>query len=137
AGFGFTNPSWQPRASLAGTYDEAWMKNRMPLLPKNFDRRFFNAAAPGLVAARYLRRHEAGRINHASPEGWLSFQLPGVPPPACLVTVKGKEDQTLRTQLDTVIINTDEKLLLLIWRANLAVRNGPHDVGAIKIWTGN
>ena len=42
AGLGFTSPNWQPRAAFAGTYDEQWMKERMPLLPTDFDRRFFS-----------------------------------------------------------------------------------------------
>src|SRR6185312_7848826 len=50
AGFGFIAPNWQPRLALAGTFDVAWDRTRKPLLPKDFDRRFFNAASPGLVA---------------------------------------------------------------------------------------
>src|SRR5262249_4522835 len=53
-GFGSPSPNWQPRARLAGTYDERWNKTRKPMLPVDFDRRFFNAAAPGLVATGYL-----------------------------------------------------------------------------------
>src|SRR5262249_445204 len=30
-GFGFTSPNWQPRAGLAGTRDDQWMNQRMPL----------------------------------------------------------------------------------------------------------
>ena len=58
AGFGFTSPNWQPRASLAGTYDDAWTKLRMPLLPKDFDRRFLNGASPGLTAPGFLKGNE-------------------------------------------------------------------------------
>jgi len=50
AGFGFISPNWQPRVSYAGTYDGKWEKERAPLLPKDFDTRFFNAASPGLIA---------------------------------------------------------------------------------------
>jgi hypothetical protein len=133
AGFGFTGPSWQPRAGYAGTYDDKWMKDRMPLLPKDFDRRFFNAAAPGLVAPGYLKGNEPVAIDNVLPTGSLTFNLPGVPAPEVLVALARGEDQRLVTQLDTVIINTDEKLLFLIWRAHLVVRNGPHDVRAIKV----
>lgn len=59
-GFGFMSPDWQPRARYAGTYDEAWTKTRKPLLPKDFDRRFFNAAAPGLVAPCWRSPGSAG-----------------------------------------------------------------------------
>jgi hypothetical protein len=133
AGFGFTSPDWRPRASFAGTYDSAWMENRMPLLPLDFDRRFFNAASPGLIAPGYLKGDEPVSIEGASRRGKISFNLPGVLPPECRVQLTGRRDVLVETNLDTVIINTDEDVLLLIWRGHLPVRNGPHDVVSIQI----
>jgi hypothetical protein len=132
-GFGFTSPDWQPRARFAGTYDEQWMSDRMPLLPKDFDRRFFNAASPGLIAAGYLKGDEPVSIENASSSGTVSFNLPGVPPPECRVQLVGRRDAQVATNLDTVIIDTDENILMLIWRGHLAVRNGPHDIVSIRI----
>jgi hypothetical protein len=40
---------------------------------------------------------------------------------------------TLKTELDTVIVNTDESKLFLIWRAALVVDDGPHGVEAIEV----
>lgn len=133
AGFGFVSPHWQPRASLAGTYDKAWDVQRKPLLPADFDRRFFNAASPGMVAPGYLKGNEPVVIVNASPEGRVVFNLPGVPAPQCKVELRGGRTEILQTQLDTVIINLDENLLFLLWRAHMIVRNGPHDVVAIKV----
>jgi hypothetical protein len=133
AGFGFTSPDWQPRAALAGTYDEQWINERMPLLPKDFDRRFFNAASPGLIAPGYFRGDEAVSVENASPRATISFNLPGVPPPECRIQLVGRPDATVQTNLDTVIVNTDEDLLLLLWRGHLPVRNGPHDIVSIQI----
>jgi hypothetical protein len=135
AGFGFISPHWQPRAALAGTYDEAWTKQRMPLLPTDFDRKFFNAAPSDQIAPGYLKGDEPVVILNASPSGRISFNLPGVPPPQCRVELQGRRDQHLQTQLDTVIINTDENLLFLIWRTNLVLRSGPQDILSIEIRT--
>jgi hypothetical protein len=135
AGFGFISPHWQPRAALTGTYDEAWTQQRMPLLPTDFDRKFFNAAPPDQVAPGYLKGDEPVVILNASPSGRLSFNLPGVPPPRCRVELQGRRDQHLQTQLDTVIINTDENLLFLIWRTNLVLRSGSQDILSIEIRT--
>jgi hypothetical protein len=135
AGFGFTSPSWQPRAALGGTYDAAWEKQRMPLLPKNFDRRFFNAASAKLIADAFLKGDESVMVDGASMRGRLYFTLPGVAAPECLVTLVGRPDQHLQTHLDTVIINTDDNLLILLWRTNLVLRSGPHDVRSLKIET--
>jgi len=133
AGFGFISPNWQPRASFAGTYGEKWMKERMPLLPTDFDRRFFNAASPGLIAQGYLKGNEPVLIENASANGRLMFNLPGVPPPKIHVELRGGVHHDLTTNLDTVIINTDENLLFLIWRTHLVVKRGPHDVVAIRV----
>ena len=35
---------WQPRVSRAGTYDDAWKRQRAPLWPHDFDERFFCSA---------------------------------------------------------------------------------------------
>jgi hypothetical protein len=136
AGLGFTSPSWQPRAAFAGTYDESWTKQRMPLLPKDFDRRFFNAASPGLIVPGYLRGDEPVDVVNALPSGRISFRLPGIPPPKCRVHFQSGSKQTMTTRLDTVIVNTEENLLIQIWRACLVLRNGPQDIIAVKVNVG-
>jgi hypothetical protein len=133
AGFGFTCPHWEPRSLLAGTYDDAWMRSRMPLLPRDFDRRFFNAASPGLVAPGCLRGDEPVLVYGAAPEGQLSFRLPGVAAPVCRIAFRHREDESLVTNLDTVILDLDARKLLLLWRAFTTLRDGPLDVRAIEI----
>jgi hypothetical protein len=130
-GFGFTSPSWQPRAKFAGTYDAAWNETRKPLLPVDFDRRFFNAAAPGLIAPGYLRGNEDVVVLHSTRVPRLAFRLPGDAPPQCRIARRHRPDTHLQTNLDTVIVNTDEQLLLLFWRA--FAFGGPHDVTAVEV----
>ena len=38
AGFGPVARHWQPRVRYAGSYDDAWSRDRDPLLPRDFDR---------------------------------------------------------------------------------------------------
>jgi hypothetical protein len=130
-GFGFTSPHWQPRARYAGTYDEAWNKTRKPLLPRDFDRRFFNAAAPGLVASSHLKGGEPVIIANASPKGRLAFSLPRQTPPAVTIRMGGSIAPELH--LDTVILDTDAHQVLLRWRGFVLLDRGPHDVRGISI----
>jgi hypothetical protein len=65
----------------------------------------------------------------------LKFKLPGVPPPVCKVELRGGRTEVLQTNLDTVIINTDEMLVFLLWRNYMHVPNGPHDVVSIEVTT--
>ncbi|WP_437541476.1 DUF2169 domain-containing protein [Sorangium sp. So ce367] len=132
-GFGFTSHNWQPRGSLAGTYDEAWMRDRMPRLPRDFDRRFFNAAAPGLVAPRYLRGDEQVAVTGMSPAGTITFQLPGMPPPVCRAALARRGDALIETKLDTVVVSTDDNRVYLTFRGHTRLRDGPHDVRSILI----
>jgi hypothetical protein len=136
AGVGFLSPNWQPRAALAGTYDAAWSKERMPLLPRDFDRRFFNAASPGLTAPGYLRGNEPVLVEGASPLGRLSFTLPGAPPPTCRVELAISSDVEVALHLDTVVVDTDRSRVLLLYRGFTALRDGPHDVRAIAVRAG-
>jgi hypothetical protein len=133
AGFGFVSPNWAPRSQFAGTYDARWARNRSPLLPVDFDRRFFNAASPGLVAPGYLRGDEPVVVLNASPEGRLAFELPGVSPPACHYELRGGKKASGTTRLDTVIVNTDDRRLILIWRTHFPLRTGPHDLVILRV----
>ena len=133
AGFGFIGPGWAPRLAFAGTYDEAWMQNRMPLLPTDFDPRFYNAAPPDQIAPGYLRGDERVAVHNASPEGRLSFNLPGEPPPRCIVAMRDKVLPALETRLDTVVIDTDDSVAVLIWRAQTSLPGGLHAVNSIRV----
>ena len=47
-------PFWHPRQRHAGTYDNSWLSTRHPLLPVDFDYRFWQAAPPGLISPVWL-----------------------------------------------------------------------------------
>ncbi|MFY2558306.1 DUF2169 family type VI secretion system accessory protein [Corallococcus terminator] len=132
-GFGFTSPHWQPRAKYTGTYDEAWNTTRKPLLPKDFDRRFFNAAAPGLIAPGYLKGNESVVIAGASPRGRLAFSFPGQPTPVVTVRLRGGADISPELRLDTVILDLDAEQVSLLWRGHVPLGEGLHDVRALRV----
>lgn len=134
-GFGFISPNWHPRAKYAGTYDEAWNNTRKPLLPKDFDRRFFNAAAPGLVAPGYLKGDEPVIVVGASPRGRLSFPLPGQAAPTVTVELAAGEDAKPELRLDTVILDTDAEQVLLLWRGHVVLNESLHDVRGLRVST--
>lgn len=115
AGFGFVAPAWQPRLGYAGTYDETWQRERAPYLPADFDRRFFNTAAPGLSAPGFLRGGEPVRLENASPRGPLAFRLP-----RCEIEVAIRLGSTVErppVHLETVLLEPDADRLTLLWRA--------------------
>ena len=117
AGFGFVAPDWQPRPSFAGTFDAAWQRGRCPLLPADFDARYFQGAAPDLVARGHLSGGEPVEIRGVSEAGPLVFRIPTH---RLTVTLSVKGDkQSARPVLDTVLIEPDERRVVLSWRVTL------------------
>lgn len=133
AGFGFVDPGWQPRAGLAGTYDAVWRAQRAPAWPKDFDRRFFSAAAPGLASTGHLAGDEAVKLVGATAAGPLAFRLPGRARPTVRLGLRRSPDREIELALDTVILDADALELTLLWRGHLHVADGPHDVTAARV----
>jgi len=116
-GFGSIARNWQPRLGLAGTYDEQWQKKRLPLLPLDFDDRYFNSAHPDFIAQTALPADESFHLTNLTESGELTFQLPAIRL-AVLVSIKGRT-QSYRPTLDTLVIEPDEQRVLLTWRATV------------------
>ncbi len=86
-----------------------------------------------MVAPEYLAGNETVRATNVTAVGDLAFSLPGARAPRVRVQLRGGPDASRDTHLDTVIINTDDKLLLLLWRTSFRLRSGPLDVVSIEI----
>lgn len=133
-GFGFIEPHWQPRASYAGTYDDAWRKSRSPLLPKDFDRRFLNGAPKDQLVTEYLRGGESVLLAHVAPGGVMGFKLPALSPPRVLAPrARGLDDADLELKLDTVVIDTDAMKLFLVWRGTFTLQREPTELRSIQV----
>ncbi len=126
AGFGFISPSWQPRLSFAGTYDDNWQKTQAPYLPKDFDLRFLNMSHPDLIYPGYLQGGEPVQITGVHAKGPLQFNLPVVALSAD-VAVKSRVEQPV-FNLETLLIESDQLILSMTWKAAL-----PCDKEALKI----
>nr|WP_253817395.1 DUF2169 domain-containing protein [Myxococcus xanthus] len=107
--------AWQPRLGYGGTYDAQWTERRAPLWPRDFDERFFQAASPGLIATPWLEGGESVVLSGLSPDGTFSFRLPRHRFVASAVFRNRVERRRMR--LDGVLLEPDERLLRLYWRA--------------------
>lgn len=118
AGFGFVAPHWDARRRWAGTYDDAWKRDRFPRLPVDFDERFFGAAPVDQQVRPRLRGGEPVAVAGASAEhATLAFALPAAELRAAVV-VRGKRSEHAPA-LDTVLIEPDERRVVLTWRATI------------------
>jgi len=134
-GCGFTLPHWQPRAKLAGTYDDDWMQNGGGMLPNDFDRCFFNAASPGLVGNGYLIGNEQVTIRNMTESGTLQFTLPSAKSPICEIST-GNGKEIISLNLDTIIIDTFNMRVQLLWRNYLVLARSAHEVRSVNVHYG-
>lgn len=119
AGFSLVPPWWPHRLRHAGTYDDAWRDTRHPLLPTNFDDRFWQAAAAGMVIEPWLDGGEPFTLTNLHPvHAELSGSLPRM---RMVVRVHqpGQAAQDRELALDGVQFDMREGIAdgLLTWRA--------------------
>ncbi len=115
AAFGFSSPSWLPRRKYAGTYDKHWQQTRAPYLPKDFDKRFLNAAHPELIYPGFLQGGESFSVTNMHPDGAFNGELPDVKL-SCEINVENRIN-TASANLETLIIEPNRKQVSMVWKA--------------------
>jgi hypothetical protein len=113
-GFGPVGRWWPSRARWAGTYDQTWLDEHFPLLPPDFDDRFWNCAPEDQQLDAY-RPGETVRLQGMTPEGDTFFYLP---PAAVAVTVLERcgRVSTATVIPDTVIVEPGERRFSVVGR---------------------
>lgn len=132
-GFGPVARHWQPRLGWAGTYDAAWVEKRAPLWPVDFDERFFHSAPEGLWASTPLKGGEPVVLEGLSPDGLLAFTLP-THRLLARCTFAGRRERR-RMVLDTVLLEPEERRLVLTWRATFPAHRqlATHEVSTVRL----
>lgn len=133
AGLGALPPNHPLRIQYAGTYDEDWQKNRAPFLPQNFDPRFYHTANPALRSRRFLRGGEPVRLTNLNPAGEIHFALPIAEPNGRVITDRVRQDYILAFNLETVVIETEQLVVRLFWKATLPIENIVRDLREVRI----
>jgi hypothetical protein len=120
AGFGPIAPHWQPRVKLAGTYDKRWEDERFPLLPVDFDSRFYCAAPEDQQLAGYMPGEEV-QLTYMSRSGHDRFALPHFEVPVTVVQRLGVLHKMVATP-DTIIIEPAEHRVSIVAHARYSPR---------------
>lgn len=119
AGFGAIASHWQPRASFAGTYDARWEARRQPLLPDDFDDRFFQCAPADQQTPQYLRGGEIVNWLNLSPHGRVTFALPTIELSLETRFSDGERRVHEAPKLHTLIMEPDLMRVSLVWHSAL------------------
>ena len=117
AGFGPIPGHWSPRVELAGTCDAKWEAERAPLLPEDFDDRFYQCAPPDQQFPEFLKGGEKVGLKNLTPGGALTFSLPRIV--LGFETDFGAEQVNHRANLHTVILEPDAPRVLMVWHTAL------------------
>lgn len=111
---------WDPRRGLAGSHDEAWARTRAPVRPRDFDLRHHHWAVPGLHAESPLHPDDPIEVGGVLPEGLWKFRLPKYAV-SFRAQLAGEEPREIKTHLDSVLIDADERVVELSWRASVVL----------------
>jgi hypothetical protein len=129
--FGAIGRNWTPRSHYGGTYDKAWREERRPLLPEDFDERYYQCA-PEDQQTDYLRGGEEVILYNLTTEGHTTFTIPeqAVPMQAIL---HGGERHNLNPLIDTLIIDPQARQFTLTWRARIGLKRTIHEIDTLIV----
>ncbi len=129
--FGPIGRAWEPRPKYAGTYDQQWLDNEFPFLPRDFKEEYYQAA-PVDQQVPYPLGGEEVELFNLSPQGRIAFKLPG---PVVPVEFALKRDGRRETSavIDTVILEPDLGRMLLLWRASMPLRRNLFEVSQVIV----
>lgn len=124
AGLGRVDIMWEPRASQAGTYDEEYMKNRMPGFPDDIQWSYFSDGPPDQKIKGFFTGNEEFEIKYMNPHTPLQKgNLPDING-RCFINheVEGViEFKEIKTKLDTVWFFPKDNLGVIIHRGTIEV----------------
>jgi hypothetical protein len=131
-GTGVISRDWLPRVAFAGTYDQAWLDERMPLLPDDFDARF-NQSVPEDQWLRNVVGGESLQVVGMASEGALGFRIPRGSVRLRAHFRKRTDDVTM--PLDTILVDCQRRQLELTWRSSVDIHGDPFQLRAIVVTT--
>ena len=129
AGFGPVARHWQPRVRYAGSYDDAWSRDRDPLLPRDFDRRFYQSAPEDQQTSRPLVGYEDIRLGNFTDDGFWQFLLPRVSFDIVTQFYRRRPDARQEAAIHTLVLRPDERRFVIVWHSALAC---PYDEERLK-----
>jgi hypothetical protein len=137
AGFGPVASHWQPRAALAGTYDQEWERTRQPLLPDDCDDQFFQCAPLDQQTAQFLVGGETITLVNLSAQGRLDFDLPTITLDLESRFADGERRVHQPPKLHSVIFEPDFPRVGLVWHSALECHSKMHKLDATRVrWHG-
>jgi hypothetical protein len=129
---GVVGRNWRQRLRRAGTMDDAWLAERAPLLPDDFDDAYHQCTADDQQCALPDGDTLPLRLVGLDPRGVLELKVPVRPIPVNVLHHDLREHDTL-ARVDTVVIDLDARTVTATWRATAPVRRLLVEVAQVTV----
>ncbi len=129
--FGPLARGWPARARFAGTYDQAWLDNDFPFLPKDFDERYFQAAPEDQQLPLPKGPLEVV-LSGFTPDGERRFSLPYFDAPVHVFPKRGDRED-LVASLDTIVFEPDAERFTMSWRVARPLKKNMHEIAQVLV----
>lgn len=123
ASFGPVAQHWQPRIRYAGTHDQRWRETRDPLVPDDFDRRYFRCAPPDQQTRSPLIGYEEVKLWGFTSDSLLSFVLPRIKLDV-ITTFRRYGDVRQEPAMHTLWLMPDQRRFEIVYLSALEVPPG-------------
>jgi hypothetical protein len=117
AGFGPIPCHWEPRVKLGGTCDKKWEEERQPLVPEDFDDRFFQSAPADQQVPGHLRGGELVKLFNLTPDLALQFRLPRIT--LGFETFFADESVRHQARIHALVLEPDVPRFQIVWQTQL------------------
>jgi len=108
--------NWDPRYKFAGTYDDEWLQEKVPLLPDDFNNLYYQAA-PADQQIPHPQGGEPIVLVNLSPEGRIQTSIPQEGVYVTFITKAG-DLAPIAANLDTIVLDTQANRMCLTWRCS-------------------
>lgn len=122
---------WPQRARFAGTYDQDWLDNVFPFLPKDFDERYYQAA-PEDQQLPLPQGPLDVLLTGFTADGPRQFLLPHFEAPVHVFPKRGEREDFVAT-LDTIAFDTDRECFTMSWRVARPLKKSMHEIAQVLV----
>ena len=129
--FGVVARHWYPRYTLGGTYDEDWIENVRPFLPKDFNEEYYQSA-PKEQQIAYIEGGELVELKGLTSDGRRVFKLPKLEVAMEVIRSNGEREQ-LTPVVDTLILEPDEERFIMVSRAKIKLKRSLHEIDTVIV----
>jgi hypothetical protein len=122
---------WPQRSRFAGTYDEQWLAEVFPFLPKDFDERYYQAA-PEDQQVPLPRGSMEVMLSGFTADGTRQFVLPHFEAPVHVFPKRGDREDCA-AMLDTIAFEPDLERFTMSWRVARPLKKSMHEIAQVLV----